>query len=106
VNEALAQSRHLVRLSKRIGRGDINAWRMAKRCEHERYTYISMFVNDSRLQLAWPLEPSLIVLDGYTSVFSRDHDGEVVHLYFTNAGLILLMVSLACAIVVNLLVSQ
>jgi hypothetical protein len=44
-----------------------------------------------------------IVLDGYTSVFSRDHDGELAELYFTNTGFILLIVSLACAIAMNLL---
>ncbi|RYN34791.1 hypothetical protein AA0112_g5461 [Alternaria arborescens] len=44
-----------------------------------------------------------IVLDGYTSVFSKDHDGELAELYFTNTGFILLIVSLACAIAMNLL---
>jgi hypothetical protein len=44
-----------------------------------------------------------VVLDGYTSVFSQDHDGELAELYFTNTGLILLIVSLACAIAMNLL---
>jgi hypothetical protein len=43
------------------------------------------------------------VLDGYTSVFSRDHDGELAELYFTNTGFILLIISLACAIAMNLL---
>jgi hypothetical protein len=43
-----------------------------------------------------------IVLDGYTSVFSRDHDGELAELYFTNTGFILLIVSLASAIAMNL----
>jgi hypothetical protein len=27
-----------------------------------------------------------VVLDGYTSVFSRDHEGELAELYFTNLG--------------------
>jgi hypothetical protein len=44
-----------------------------------------------------------VVLDGYTSVFSRDRDGELAELYFTNTGFILLIVSLACAIAMNLL---
>ena len=44
-----------------------------------------------------------LVLDGYTSVFSRDHDGELAELYFTNTGFILLTISLACAIAMNLL---
>lgn len=44
-----------------------------------------------------------LVLDGYTSVFSLDHDGELAELYFTNTGFILLIVSLACAITMNLL---
>jgi hypothetical protein len=43
-----------------------------------------------------------IVLDSYTSIFSRDHDGELAELYFTNTGFILLLVSLASAIVMNL----
>lgn len=43
-----------------------------------------------------------VVLDGYTSIFSRDHDGELAELYFTNTGLILLIVSLASAIAMNL----
>jgi hypothetical protein len=43
-----------------------------------------------------------VVLDGYTSVFSQDHDGELAELYFTNTGFILLIVSLACAIAMNL----
>ncbi|KAH3907308.1 hypothetical protein HBI56_184590 [Parastagonospora nodorum] len=43
-----------------------------------------------------------IVLDGYTSVFSRDHRGELVELYFTNTGFVLLIVSLALAIPMNL----
>lgn len=45
-----------------------------------------------------------IVLDGYTSVFSRDHEGELAELYFTNTGLLLMIVSLASAIAMNLLV--
>jgi hypothetical protein len=44
-----------------------------------------------------------VVLDGYTSVFSQDHEGALAELYFTNTGFILLIVSLACAIAMNLL---
>jgi hypothetical protein len=44
-----------------------------------------------------------VVLDGYTSVFSRDHEGELAELYFTNTGFILLIISLACAITMNIL---
>jgi hypothetical protein len=44
-----------------------------------------------------------VVLDGYTSVFSKDHDGELAELYFINTEFILLVVSLACATVMNLL---
>ncbi|KAJ4311599.1 hypothetical protein N0V94_007863 [Neodidymelliopsis sp. IMI 364377] len=43
-----------------------------------------------------------VVLDGYTSVFSRDRDGELAELYFTNTGFLLLLVSLASAITMNL----
>jgi hypothetical protein len=44
-----------------------------------------------------------LVLDGYTSVFSRNNDGELAELYFTNTGFILLIISLACVIAMNLL---
>jgi hypothetical protein len=44
-----------------------------------------------------------VVLDGYTSVFSQDHNGELAELYFTNTGFILMLVSLAAAIAMNLL---
>ncbi|EUC49977.1 hypothetical protein COCMIDRAFT_83437 [Bipolaris oryzae ATCC 44560] len=43
-----------------------------------------------------------VMLDGYTSVFSRDQDGELAELYFTNTGFILLIASLASAIAMNL----
>lgn len=42
------------------------------------------------------------MLDGYTSVFSRDQDSELAKLYFTNTGFVLLITSLASAIVMNL----
>lgn len=43
-----------------------------------------------------------VVLDGYTSIFSRDSDGELAELYFTNTGFALLVLSLASAIAMNL----
>ncbi|EMD87824.1 hypothetical protein COCC4DRAFT_199973 [Bipolaris maydis ATCC 48331] len=43
-----------------------------------------------------------VMLDGYTSVFSRDQDGELAELYFTNSGFVLLICSLASAITMNL----
>lgn len=43
-----------------------------------------------------------VMLDGYTSVFSRDQDGELAEPYFTNTGFILLIASLASAIAMNL----
>jgi hypothetical protein len=46
-------------------------------------------------------EPS-VVLDEYTSIFSKDEDGELAELYFTNTGFVLLMLSLASAIAMNL----
>ncbi|OHW93915.1 hypothetical protein CSPAE12_07641, partial [Colletotrichum incanum] len=46
------------------------------------------------------------VLDGYTSVLSNDNDGDLAELYFTNTGLILLSVSLASAIAMNLFLSD
>lgn len=49
---------------------------------------------------------SSITLDACTSVLSRDHDGELAELYFTNTGFVLLAVSLASAIAMNLLVSD
>jgi hypothetical protein len=44
-----------------------------------------------------------VVLDGYTSILARDHDGELAELYFTNTGIVLLLVSLASAIAMNLI---
>lgn len=44
-----------------------------------------------------------IVLDAYTSVFSRDVEVELAEPYFTNAGVILLAVSLASSVAMNLL---
>ncbi|KAH9897191.1 hypothetical protein F4778DRAFT_247226 [Xylariomycetidae sp. FL2044] len=46
-----------------------------------------------------------VVLDGYTSILSHDHEGETAELYFTNTGLLLLPVSLASAITMNLYLS-
>ncbi|KAI9810662.1 MAG: hypothetical protein M1827_006121 [Pycnora praestabilis] len=47
-----------------------------------------------------------IVLDAYTSVFSLDMEGELAELYFTNTGLLLLGVSLASSVAMNLLLSS
>lgn len=47
-----------------------------------------------------------IVLDGYTSIFSHDLEGELAELYFTNTGFILLAVSLASSVAMNLLLSS
>ncbi|KAL8637635.1 MAG: hypothetical protein Q9228_005110 [Teloschistes exilis] len=46
------------------------------------------------------------ILDAYTSVFSGDINGELAELYFTNTGLILLAVSLASSVAMNLLLSS
>ncbi|KAF1953391.1 hypothetical protein CC80DRAFT_477906, partial [Byssothecium circinans] len=43
-----------------------------------------------------------VVLDGYTLILSRDSDGELAELYFTNTGMLLLTISLASAIIMNL----
>lgn len=47
-----------------------------------------------------------IVLDAYTSIFSLDQEGELAELYFTNTGLVLLAVSLASSVAMNLLLSS
>lgn len=47
-----------------------------------------------------------LVLDGYTSILSSDADGNLAELYFTNTGLILLSVTLASAISMNLFLSD
>lgn len=47
-----------------------------------------------------------VVLDGYTSIFSKDIDGELAELYFTNTGLILLAISLGSSVAMNLLLSS
>lgn len=46
------------------------------------------------------------LLDGYTSVFSGDRDGEQAELYFTNTGIALLAVSLASSVAMNLSLSN
>jgi hypothetical protein len=46
-----------------------------------------------------------IVLDAYTSIFSHDLDGDLAELYFTNTGFLLLAVSLASSVAMNLLLS-
>jgi hypothetical protein len=43
-----------------------------------------------------------VSLDGYTSILSNDYDGDLAELYFTNTGFILLFLSLASVIVMNL----
>lgn len=47
-----------------------------------------------------------IVLDGYTSIISYDLDGELAELYFTNTGFILLAISLAASVTMNLILSD
>jgi hypothetical protein len=47
-----------------------------------------------------------IVLDAYTSIFSHDLEGELAELYFTNTGFILLAVSLAASVAMNILLSS
>ena len=47
-----------------------------------------------------------VVLDAYTSVFSLDLEGEMAELYFTNTGIILLAVSLASSVAMNLLLDS
>lgn len=46
-----------------------------------------------------------IVLDAYTSIFSHDLEGELAELYFTNTGFVLLALSLASSVAMNLLLS-
>jgi hypothetical protein len=43
-----------------------------------------------------------VILDGYTSICSKDHEGELAELYFTNTGLLLLLASLISSISMNL----
>jgi hypothetical protein len=45
---------------------------------------------------------SSAVLDAYTPVFSKDTDGELAELYYTNTGAILLSVTLASSVAMNL----
>ncbi|MCJ1248903.1 hypothetical protein MMC30_006124 [Trapelia coarctata] len=61
--------------------------------------------------LVWPRQPrpalfwidTSVVLDAYTSVYSGDDEGELAELYFTNTGFLLLLVSLASSLAMNLL---
>ena len=46
------------------------------------------------------------VLDGYTSIFSGDIEGELAELYYTNTGILLLAISLASSVVMNLFLSD
>jgi hypothetical protein len=46
------------------------------------------------------------VLDAYTSIFSHDLEGELAELYFTNTGFVLLAISLASSIAMNILLSS
>lgn len=46
------------------------------------------------------------VLDAYTSIVTCDQDGELAELYFTNTGGILLAISLASSVAMNLLLSD
>jgi hypothetical protein len=50
--------------------------------------------------------PYTIILDAYTSIFSKDADGEQAELYFTNTGVITLAVSLAASVAMNLLAAD
>lgn len=45
-------------------------------------------------------------LDAYTSIFSKDADGELAELYFTNTGALLLCATLASSVVMNLYLSD
>lgn len=47
-----------------------------------------------------------IVLDAYTSILSNDLDGELAELYFTNTGFLLLAVSLATSVAMNMVLSD
>jgi hypothetical protein len=46
---------------------------------------------------------SSVILDGYTSIRSRDYDGELTELHFTNTGMLILLASLITSISMNLL---
>ena len=50
----------------------------------------------------WSQIDTSVVLDAYTSIFSLDYDGDLAELYFTNTGLVLLAISLAASVVMNL----
>ena len=47
-----------------------------------------------------------IVLDAYTSILSNDRDGDLAELYFTNTGFVLLAISLASSVAMNLFLSN
>ncbi|OQO11180.1 hypothetical protein B0A48_05436 [Cryoendolithus antarcticus] len=49
---------------------------------------------------------SSVVLDAYTSILSKDADGEQSELYFTNTGVLLLASTLAASVSMNLLLSS
>ena len=47
-----------------------------------------------------------VVVDAYTSIFSHDIDGLQAELYFTNTGILLLAVSLAASVAMNLILQD
>ena len=77
-------------LFKEIANAVVVLWRMSSDVQ----LYNSKFPTSR-------FKPSF-VLDAYTSVFSRDADGEQAELYFTNTGLLLLAVTLVASVTMNL----
>lgn len=49
---------------------------------------------------------SSVILDAYTSICSRDVEGDLAELYFTNTGFIFLAVSLTSSVVMNVMLSS
>ena len=66
----------------------------------------SQYTAKQRLPESSSLLRTSAVLDAYTSVLSHDFEGELAELYFTNTGVILLAVSLASSVAMNLLLSS
>lgn len=62
--------------------------------------------NDSAGASSWQSVRSSAILDAYTSIFSKDEDGELAELYYTNTGALLLASTLAASVAMNLYLSD
>lgn len=70
------------------------------------YRSIHSFGDHSASANSWQSVRSSATLDAYTSIFSKDEDGELAELYYTNTGALLLASTLATSVAMNLYLSD